>query len=90
MWYDTFESGSILYRTGKGMGGKDSMTLADLINHFIRVKQEKPSNVNQLLDFLQRCYIMNEYNIVQYRDLYRKLKVRGASKPGEKGNFSIV
>lgn len=57
------------------------MTLAELMNQYVLEKQQKPANVNQLLDFLQRCYILNELTIDQYRRMLRKLSVRGAEKP---------
>jgi hypothetical protein len=57
------------------------MTLDHLINQFIEVKDDAPTHVNELLDFLQRGYIQGDLSIVQYRDLYRQLNERGAEKP---------
>ncbi|GAB7387459.1 hypothetical protein BSNK01_12960 [Bacillaceae bacterium] len=57
------------------------MTLEYLIDRFIRVKQNKPANVNELLDFMQRCYVHGELSLKEYRDLYRGLNDRGATKP---------
>ncbi|GAB7387455.1 hypothetical protein BSNK01_12920 [Bacillaceae bacterium] len=57
------------------------MTLEELIKRFVLVKQEKPSNVNELLDFIQCRYLRGELSIVEYRNLLRELSARGAEKP---------
>ncbi|WP_047151778.1 YppF family protein [Aneurinibacillus tyrosinisolvens] len=57
------------------------MTIESLISQFVQVKQDKPSNAHELLDFVQRSYINGELSIVQYRNLFRELTVRGAEKP---------
>lgn len=57
------------------------MTLEHLINRFIQVKNIQPSTADELLDFVQRSYIHGDLSIVQYRDLFRELNLRGANKP---------
>lgn len=55
--------------------------LQNLINNFIQCKKDKPSNVNELLDFLQKEYVEGAITIVEYRDVFRELNERGAVKP---------
>ncbi|MEW9667969.1 YppF family protein [Ammoniphilus sp. 3BR4] len=57
------------------------MTLETLIHNFIQVKEVKPSNINELLDFIQRSYISEELSLSQYRELFKGLHERGAEKP---------
>ena len=57
------------------------LLLEDLINQFVLLKKDKPSNVNELLDFIQRGYIQGEFSIVEYRRLFHELHTRGAEKP---------
>jgi hypothetical protein len=57
------------------------MLLEDLINQFVLMKKEKPSNVNDLLDFIQRGYVQGELSIMEYRRLFLELHTRGAEKP---------
>lgn len=57
------------------------MNLETLIHHFIQVKEVKPSNINELLDFIQRSYINGELSLAQYRVLFKGLHERGAEKP---------
>jgi hypothetical protein len=57
------------------------MTLEDVINKFIEVKQNQPSNVDELLDFIQTRYLRDELCIVNYRSLFKELDAKGAKKP---------
>lgn len=57
------------------------MTLEALITQYILVRRNKPTNSNELLDYIQQCYIRDEISIVHYRDMYRELSKRGANKP---------
>jgi hypothetical protein len=55
--------------------------LENLIHKFIQSKKDKPSNVNELLDFLQKEYVEGTISIAEYRNVYRELNERGAEKP---------
>ncbi|MDQ0256675.1 hypothetical protein J2S74_004097 [Evansella vedderi] len=55
--------------------------LEALIDRFIKQKHYQPSHANELLDLLQREYILGSITIVEYRNVYRELNERGASKP---------
>lgn len=57
------------------------MTLDMLVNQFIQVKQVSPSNVDELLDFTSRSYILGELSFAQYHHLFRELNNQGARKP---------
>ncbi|RXT13801.1 YppF family protein [Ammoniphilus sp. CFH 90114] len=57
------------------------MTLEKILNDFIQVKQATPSNVDELLDFAQRSYILGHLCISQYQSIYRELNKQGARKP---------
>ena len=57
------------------------MSMAELINSYILYKKEKPSNVNELLDFVQLNYIQGVLSLPQYRNLFQELHARGAVKP---------
>lgn len=61
--------------------------LENLIHKFIQSKKDKPSNVNELLDFLQRVYVEGVISIVEYRDIFRELNERGAVKPSYDDEF---
>lgn len=52
-----------------------------LIEKYITERNDKPINVNQLLDFASLCYLNNKYTISEYRSLFSELMLRGASKP---------
>ncbi len=57
------------------------MTLKELTRYYMQVKEVKPQNANELLDFVQRSYIHDQLSIVEYRNLYRELTDQGAEKP---------
>lgn len=57
------------------------MIVKMLIERYILAKNDKPVNVNQLLDFATLCYLNNNLTIWQYKSLIRELMVRGATKP---------
>lgn len=59
------------------------MTLETVINEFIKVKLERPSNADELLDFVQKSYISGELSFSQYRTLFHELNAQGAKKPEE-------
>lgn len=55
--------------------------IENLIHQFILAKDNKPSNVNDLLDFIQKAYVEEKISILDYRNLFRELTVLGAVKP---------
>ncbi|HJV47164.1 MAG TPA: YppF family protein [Bacillota bacterium] len=57
------------------------MTLEDIVKKFIEVKQNQPSHVDELLDFIQTRYMDDELCIVNYRNLFKELHDKGARKP---------
>ncbi|MBP1931648.1 YppF family protein [Ammoniphilus resinae] len=57
------------------------MTLEDLVEKFVLAKNDKPSDVNELLDFLQKDYVNGNLPIQLYRKLFRELDSQGAVKP---------
>lgn len=57
------------------------MVVQDLINHYKLVKNQNPSHVNELLDYIQKCYIQGELSIVEYKKLFFELDKRNAEKP---------
>lgn len=57
------------------------MIVKKLIENYILAKNDKPVNVNQLLDYATLCYINNQLTLSQYKCLMRELMVRGATKP---------
>lgn len=57
------------------------MLVEKLIHHFKMVKKRNPSHVNELLDYIQKCYIYGELSIVEYKKLFFELDKRNAEKP---------
>ncbi|WP_227937591.1 YppF family protein [Alkalihalobacillus deserti] len=57
------------------------MSMEELINCFKLYRKEKPSNVNELLDYVQLNYIHGKLSFPQYRKLFQELHARGAVKP---------
>ncbi len=57
------------------------MIVKMLIENYIVNRNDKPVNVNQLLDYATLCYINNQLSIRQYKLLVRELMHRGATKP---------
>lgn len=55
--------------------------LENLILHFQKVKNYTPSNVNELLDYVQSLYIYGELSIVEYKKLFSELYELHAEKP---------
>jgi carbonic anhydrase len=59
------------------------MLMEELVETFKNVKKYTPSHVNELLDFLQKCYISDELSIVEYKSLFFELNKLHAEKPSE-------
>lgn len=57
------------------------MTLENVINRYMKEKDSKPGNANELLDYIRRAYIHGDLDITQYRDLARELEQHGAVVP---------
>lgn len=57
------------------------MIVQDLINRYKLVKNQNPSHVNELLDYIQKSYIQGELSIVEYKKLFFELDKRKAEKP---------
>jgi hypothetical protein len=57
------------------------MIVKMLIERYITVKNVKPVNVNQLLDFATLSYLNNHITIYEYKLLLHELMLRGATKP---------
>ncbi|MCQ6277548.1 hypothetical protein JMM81_22075 [Bacillus sp. V3B] len=57
------------------------MMVQDLINRYKTVKNQNPSHVNELLDYIQKSYIQGELSIVEYKKLFFELDKRKAEKP---------
>ncbi len=65
------------------MKGWNTMLVEELVHHFTKVKNYTPSHVNELLDYLQKCYIYGEVSIVEYKELFFELNNQKAEKPSE-------
>jgi YppF-like protein len=57
--------------------------LENLIQRFNTVNKRNPSQVNELLDFIQKCYIHGELTICEYKEYFSELDKRNAEKPNE-------
>lgn len=52
-----------------------------LIQRFESVNKRNPSHVNELLDYLQKCYIHGEITITEYKGFFSELDKQHAEKP---------
>jgi YppF-like protein len=57
------------------------MMLEDLIQRFNTVNKRNPSHVNELLDYIQKCYIHGELTISEYKGFFNELDKKNAEKP---------
>ena len=57
------------------------MLIEELAQRFKQVKEQQPEHVNELLDFVQKCYLLGEISIVEYKELCCELDKRNAEKP---------
>ena len=55
--------------------------LEDLIQRFNTVNKRNPSHVNELLDYIQQCYIRGELTISEYKAYFSELDKKNAEKP---------
>ena len=44
--------------------------LENLIQRFNTVHKRNPSHVNELLDYIQKCYIHGELTISEYKEIF--------------------
>jgi hypothetical protein len=58
-----------------------TMLFENLVNRFKLVKNRNPLHANELLDFVQKCYIQEEITINEYKKLYCELDRQKAEKP---------
>lgn len=58
-----------------------NMLVENLISRFKLVKNRNPLHANELLDYVQRCYIEEKITIVEYKKLYFELDRQKAEKP---------
>jgi hypothetical protein len=59
------------------------MLFEELVQQFKNVKNYTPSHANELLDYLQKCYVTGELSIVDYKKLLCELEKHHAEKPSE-------
>jgi hypothetical protein len=57
------------------------MLLENSIQRFEVEKNRKPSDVNEVLDYIQKCYIHGELSIVEYKKVFSQLDKLEAEKP---------
>ena len=57
------------------------MNVHELNMKFLQIRNYKPENVNELLDFTKKAYIHNVICITEYRNLVRELEELGAEIP---------
>ncbi|WP_071394035.1 YppF family protein [Bacillus tuaregi] len=57
------------------------MTIENLIYQFKEEKNFNPSHANDLLDYIQKCYIEEKLSISEYKKLFCELDKMQAEKP---------
>lgn len=55
--------------------------LDDLIQRFNNFNKRTPSHVNELLDYIQQCYIREELTLSEYKAFFSELDKKNAEKP---------
>ena len=58
-----------------------TMLLENLIHRFELLKERSPLHANELLDYLQKCYIYGDLSIAEYKRIYFELDKLKAKKP---------
>ncbi|MBM7650122.1 hypothetical protein JOC78_003106 [Bacillus ectoiniformans] len=66
------------------------MLLEDLIIHFILLKKQLPKHANDLLDHIQKSYLLGDLSLLEYKCLLFELEQRGAEKPGLMAKFQYL
>lgn len=59
------------------------MNIHELKYKFESTKKYAPNDVNELLDFVKRCYICQDIPTSDYRKLINELETQGATVPDE-------
>jgi hypothetical protein len=57
------------------------LLLENSIHRFEIEKNRKPLHVNEILDYVQKCYLFGEISIVEYKQLFCELDKLQAEKP---------
>jgi len=57
------------------------LLLENSIRCFEIEKSRKPLHVNEILDYVQKCYLHDEISIVEYKQLFCELDKLQAEKP---------
>jgi hypothetical protein len=57
------------------------VNIQELKDHFQSIKKYEAQDVNELLDFVKKCYIYNEITTCEYRNLVYELETLGAKTP---------
>ncbi|KAA9028429.1 YppF family protein [Niallia endozanthoxylica] len=57
------------------------MTIENLIYQFTQEKNYNPSHANDLLDYVQKCYIEEKLSLAEYKYLFSELDKMKAEKP---------
>ena len=65
------------------------MLLENSIHRFEAEKNRKPAHVNEVLDYVQKCYVFGEISIVEYKQIFSQLNHLQAEKP-QSYFFSVV
>lgn len=65
------------------MKGLITILLEEFVHHFTKVKNTAPSHANELLDYLQKCYLAEEVSIVDYKNIFFELTKLNAEKPSD-------
>jgi hypothetical protein len=65
------------------------MDIRELKSKFIQSRDYKTDDVNTLLDFAKKEYILNEINIKEYRFLIHELESQGAVIP-DNNDHSLI
>jgi YppF-like protein len=95
MCYDKYTRGFYLH-TCRGFVNTYSitkggvvMTLQDLKQEFVIQKKYEAEDLNELMDFLQICYVKGTITISTYRNLIKELELLGATKPEYTLDYTI-
>jgi hypothetical protein len=59
----------------------NNMSVENIIDSFESERKRTPSNVNELLDFVQKNYLYGKLSIVEYKKLFFELDKQQAQKP---------
>lgn len=65
------------------MKGWSLLLVEELVHHFTKARNYAPAHINELLDYLQKCYIDGELSIVEYKQLFSDLTKLNAEKPSD-------